>query len=397
MKPVEIMKNIYWVGAVDWNIRDFHGYTTYQGTTYNAFLVMDDRIALFDTVKQPFKDDLVSKIRQIVDPAKIDYLIVNHVEPDHSSAVPDIMEIVEPEKVFCSPMGKKALLEHYHREDWPYEVVESGRSISLGQRTVQFLETRMVHWPDSMFSYLKEDRLLISSDAFGEHWATGERFDDEVGQGELFRHAAKYYANILVLYSPLVAKLLNTVQEMGLAIDMIAPDHGLIWRSNPGKIIEAYDGWSKQKVKQNAVIIYDTMWKSTEAMANAVADGFLEEKVRVRIFDLKRNHRSDIMTEILDAKALIFGSPTLNNGMMPEMASMLHYLRGLRPQNRIGAAFGAYGWSGEAVKLMNQALEEMKVEVIDPGIRVKYVPTDEALRSCVELGRKIGKAVKENA
>jgi flavorubredoxin len=396
MKPVEIASGIYWVGALDWNIRDFHGYSTYQGTTYNSFLVMDEKISLFDTVKRPFNGDLLHNIRQIVDPERIDYIVVNHVEPDHSSGLPDIMETVKPGKVICSLPGKKALLDHYHREDWPYEVVESGQSISLGRKTAQFIETRMLHWPDSMFSYLKEDRLLISSDAFGEHWATSERFDDEVDQGDLFRHAAKYYANILLLYSPLVRKLLAAVKEMGLVIDMIAPDHGLVWRSNPGKIVEAYDTWSKQEGKEKAVVIYDTMWNSTESMAKSVAHGLSKENVPFRLLDLLHNHRSDIMTEILDAKALVFGSPTLNNGMMPNMADMLHYLKGLRPQNRIGAAFGSYGWSGEAVKLINQAFEEMKVKVIDPGVRARYVPTKEDLKTCVELGRKIGRAVKED-
>ncbi|MBW2059636.1 MAG: flavodoxin domain-containing protein [Deltaproteobacteria bacterium] len=393
MEPVEVVKGFYWVGVVDWNVRDFHGYTTYRGTTYNAFLLIDDKIVLFDTVRYPFRDQLLQNIRNIVDPAEIDYIVVNHVEPDHSSSLPGIVETVKPEKLLCSPMGKKALLDHYHREDWPYEVVESGRPMVLGRRTVEFLETRMLHWPDSMFSYLKEERLLISSDAFGEHWATSERFDDQVDQGELFRHAAKYYANILLPYSPLVGKLLSKVQEMGLAIDMIAPDHGVIWRSNPLKIVEAYDRWSSHKAEQKAVIIYDTMWKSTEAMAFAVAAGLVEEEVSVRLMDLKCNHRSDIVAEVLDAKALVFGSSTLNNGMMPEMAAMLHYLRGLRPQNKIGAAIGSYGWSGEAVKLMNQAMEEMKIHVIDPGITVRYVPKAEDLKSCTELGRRLGKAI----
>lgn len=395
MKPVEIKKDIYWVGAVDWNIRDFHGYTTYKGTTYNAYLAMDEKISLFDTVKQPFKSDLLHRIRNIIDPAKIDYVIVNHVEPDHSSALPDVVDVVKPEKVFCSSMGKKALLDHYHREDWPYEVVENGQSISLGRRSVQFIETRMLHWPDSMFSYFSEDRLLISSDGFGQHWATSERFDDEVDQGELFKHAAKYYANILLLYSPLVRKLLGSVQELGLKIDMIAPDHGIIWRSDPARIIEAYDVWSQQKPKRKALVIYDTMWHSTEMMGKAIADGLGQEGVSVQIFDLKANHRSDVMTEVLDAGALVFGSPTLNNGMFPTVADMLHYLRGLRPQNKIGAAFGSYGWSGEAVKLINQALEEMKIEVVDPGIKAKYVPTHEDLRACVELGQKMGRALAE--
>ena len=279
MKPVEVLKDVYWVGALDWNVRDFHGYVTYKGTTYNAYLVMDDKITLFDTVKQPFKSELIHRIWQVVEPSKIDYLVVNHVEPDHSSALPEIVEMVKPEKIFCSPMGHKALLDHYHREDWPYEIVQSGQTLGLGRRTVHFLETRMLHWPDSMFSYLAEDRLLISSDAFGQHWCTSERFDDEVEQWELMMHSAKYYANILLLYSPLVGKLIESVQEMGLEIDMIAPDHGLIWRGNPGKIIEAYDAWRQQKPKRKALVIYDTMWHATEKMAKAIADGLIQEGI----------------------------------------------------------------------------------------------------------------------
>lgn len=395
MKATEIKPKVHWVGAIDWNIRDFHGYSTYKGTTYNAYLVKDEKTALFDTVKKPFLSDLLHRIRQITEVSKIDYLIVNHVELDHSGAIPEMIDLIKPEKVICSEMGKKSLIEHFHREDWPYEVVKSGQTLSLGSKTVHFLETRMLHWPDSMFSYLAEDRLLISSDAFGQHWATSERFDDEVDQGELFTHAAKYYANILLLYSPLVQKLLGKVREMNLEIDMIAPDHGLIWRSDPGRIIQAYDGWSRQETTNKAVIVYDTMWRSTELMAKAIADGLVDEGVSVRLSNLKVNHRSDVMTQILDARAVLFGSATLNNGMLPMIADMLCYVKGLRPVGRIGAAFGSYGWSGEAVKLITQALEEMKFEVLDPGLRVKFAPTHDDLKRCRELGQKIGRAVME--
>ncbi|MDY0041704.1 MAG: flavodoxin domain-containing protein, partial [Desulforhabdus sp.] len=350
--------------------------------------------ALFDTVKKPFKSNLIHNIRKLVDPRKIDYLIVNHVEMDHSGAIPEVIAEIQPEKVFCTAMGKKALIEHYHREDWPYEVVENGQTIQLGKRNVQFIETRMIHWPDSMMSYLPEERLLISSDGFGQHWATSERFDDEVDPHELMRHSAKYYANILLLYSPLIQKLLAGVQQLGIQIDMIAPDHGLIWRGQPGRIVDAYVAWSQQKSKEKALIIFDTMWQSTEKMGYAIGDGLIQEGVNFQIFNLKHTHRSDIMTEVLDARAIILGSSTLNNGMMPPMADMITYMKGLRPANRIGAAFGSYGWSGEAVKLMSEALEEMKVELIDPGLRVKYAPSHEDLTKCVELGRKIGQAVK---
>ena len=395
MKPVEIEKNVYWVGALDWNVRDFHGYTTNQGTTYNAYMVVDEKIALFDTVKEPFRSDLIQKFSQVVGSRQVDYIIVNHVEPDHSSSLPVIMEILKPKRILCTPMGKNKLLEHYHREDWPYEEVKHGQTISLGRKTVKFIEARMLHWPDAMFSYLMEDRLLISSDAFGQHWCTSERFDDEVDQPELMKHAAKYYANILLLYSPLVKKLIETVVKMGLEINMIAPDHGLIWRGHPSKIIQAYDAWSDQKPKQKALVIYDTMWHSTEKMAHAISEGLTEEKISVRLLNLKNNHRSDVMTEVLDAGALLFGSATLNNGMLPCMADMLHYVRGLRPQNKIGAAFGSYGWSGEAAPLINQAMEEMKIKVVDPGIKIKHFPTQKDLETCEEMGRKIGKTLKE--
>ncbi len=393
METTEIKENVHWIGAVDWNVRDFHGYSVWKGTTYNAYLVMDEKVALFDTVKKTSMAEFRKHLSQLIDPPKIDYIIVNHVEMDHSGCLPEIMELVKPEKLICSLMGKKALLDHFHREDWPYEVVKTGQSINLGKKTVEFIETRMLHWPDSMFSYIKEDGLLISSDAFGQHWATSQRFDDEVDGPELMAHAAKYYANILLLYSPLVQKLLTKVQELGLEINMIAPDHGLIWRTSPDKIIAAYDKWSKQEPLDKAVIIYDTMWHSTEQMARAIYDGLLSHGVNVKLMNLRVNHRSDVMTELLDAKAVIFGSPTLNNGILPRLADILAYIKGLKPKNKIGAAFGSFGWSGEAVGVLNKAMEDMKIEVIDPGVKVKNVPTEDQLKECYALGSKIGQAI----
>ncbi len=394
MVVTEIKDNFYWVGAVDWDIRDFHGYSTYEGTTYNAFLAMDEKITLFDTVKGEFKDDLLGHIREIVDPEKIDYIVVNHVEMDHSGCLPEVIDLVKPEKVFCSPLGEKALKSHFHREDWPLQVVKSGDTISLGRKTVTFLETKMLHWPDSMFSYIAEDKLLISSDAFGQHVASGERFVDEVEFGHVMRQAAKYYANILHLFSRNIQKLLGTLADLNLDIDMIAPDHGLIWRDNPGDILAAYDRWSKGEAVAKVLVIYDSMWKSTAKMALAIGGAISRQGVDVKIYNLAVNHRSDIMTEVLDAKALVFGSPTLNNGILPRMADFLCYLKGLRPKGKMGAAFGSFGWSGEAVKLMGIAIEEMGMELLAPGLRVKNVPDDQDLVLCNELGGKIALAVK---
>ena len=396
MQVYEIKKDIYWVGAVDWLVRDFHGYSTYEGTTYNAYLMMDEKVVLFDTVKANLGSDLVHRIRTLIDPEKIDYIVVNHVEMDHSGYLPQMVELCKPEKIICSKMGHKNLLDHFHRPDWPYHVVGTGDSISTGHRTIQFIETRMLHWPDSMFSYIPEEKLLISSDAFGQHLGTSERFDDEVDQSELMYQARKYYANILTLYSPQVRKLLKSVAEMGIEIDMIAPDHGLIWRKDPAKIIQAYEDWSHHRGSNKGLVIYDTMWHSTEKMAKAVADGMESQGVSVKIMNLKVEHRSDVMTEVLDAKGIALGCPTLNNGMLPRMAGFLQYMRGLRPTNKFGAAFGSYGWSGEAVKLMNKAMEEMKFELVHEGLRVKYVPDHEVLKQCVEMGKTLGKAIKDS-
>ncbi len=395
MKPIELAKNVYWVGAIDWLTRDFHGYSTNRGTTYNAYLIIDEKVTLIDTVKKPYRNELMHHIRSIIDPAKIDYIVVNHVEMDHSGSLPEVVKEINPEKIICSKMGQKALLKHFHHEDWPYHVVSPGEELSLGEKTLSFLETRMLHWPDSMFTYVKEDQILFSSDAFGEHLATSERFDDEVNLDVLMHEATKYYANILTLYSPLVKKLLAKVAEMNLPIKMIAPDHGVVWRTHIDKILEAYGRWCVHEGKGNALIIYDTMWDSTRLMAKGIAEGLQEQDIPYKMINLQVNHRSDVMTDVLEASVIILGCPTLNNGMLPRMAGFLMYMRGLRPTNKIGVAFGSYGWSGEAVKLMNKAMTEMKFTICHPGLKVQYVPEKSNLDECIQLGNTIGQTLKD--
>ncbi len=393
MKPIEIAKDIYWVGAVDWNIRDFHGYSTDSGTTYNAYLIMDEKVTLIDTVKKEFVDELISMISQIIDPKKIDYVISNHTEMDHSGGLPRVMhKIGEDKPLYCSKMGVKNLSRHFQQK-WNYQPVQDGGELSLGKKTLSFLETRMLHWPDSMFTYVKEDRVLFSSDAFGQHYAGPERFDDEIG-GTIMPHAMKYFANILLLYSPLILKLVDRVKKLGLPIDMICPDHGIMWRKNPAKIINAYVEWATQKPRKKAVVVYDTMWHSTKKMAEAIVAGLSEEGVQAVPMHLRSWHRSDVITAILDAGAVIVGSPTLNNGLFPTVSDFLTYMKGLKPKNKIAAAFGSYGWSGEAVKLINKQLEEMKFELVDPGLKMQYVPDDQGIDACYQLGKKIGRALK---
>ncbi len=392
MKAVEIADGIYWVGVIDWNIRDFHGYSTYQGTTYNAFLIMDDKITLIDTVKKEFAEELIAKISQIVDPKKIEYVISNHTEMDHSGSLPRLMhKIGEDKPLYCSKMGHKNLSRHFSQK-WNYHPVETGDKLNIGKRTLTFLETRMIHWPDSMFTYLNEDKILFSSDGFGQHYASMERFDDEVGD-EIMPHALKYFANILMLYSSHILKLMDKVMQMALPFDMICPDHGIIWRKDPSKIISSYLDWCHQNPKRKALVVYDTMWHSTETMAEAIAEGLAGEGVDVKPLSLRHCHRSDIMTEVMDAGAVIIGSPTLNNGLFPTVADFLTYMKGLRPKGKIGAAFGSYGWSGESVKLINKELEAMRFQVIDPGVRIQYVPDEKGFEACRELARKIARAL----
>ena len=390
MKPIEIADGIFWVGSIDWNIRDFHGYSTNEGTTYNAYLIMDEKITLIDAVKEQFSDELFASIGQIVDPKSIDYVVSNHTELDHSGGLPRLMQkIGEDKPLYCSKVGFKNLSRHFSQK-WNYQPVENGGELGLGKRTLTFIETRMVHWPDSMFSYVKEDKILFSSDGFGQHYAGAERFDDQIGEA-IMPHARKYFANILLLYSPQILKLVDKLTEMGLVIDMICPDHGIIWRKDPAKIINAYAEWSHQRPEKKALVIYDTMWHSTECMANTLVETLNLEGVPSKPMHLRTWHRSDIMAEIIDAGAILIGSPTLNNGIFPTVSDFLTYMKGLRPRNKIGAAFGSYGWSGEAVKLINRELEKMKFKVIDPGLKIPYVPDEKDIEACRELGRKVAK------
>lgn len=392
MKPIEIAKGIYNVGAVDWNIRNFHGYSTDNGSTYNSYLIVDEKIVLIDAVKKEFTDKLISNIEKIIDLKKIDYVISNHTEMDHSGGLPRIMHAIGEDKpLFCSKMGHKNLERHF-RQQWNYRPVENGETLNIGKRTLTFLETKMLHWPDSMFTYLNEEKILFSSDAFGQHYAGPEKFDDEIGD-EIFRYAKKYFANILLLYTKNIQKLVKTVTEMGLEFNIICPDHGIIWRKNPEKIIDAYVKWSSHESRKKAVVVYDTMWHSTETMAENIAEGIAGEGIEVKPFCLHQSNRSDVITEVMDSRAVVVGSPTLNNNLFPTVVDFLTYMKGLKPLNKIGAAFGSYGWSGESVNQINKEFEAMKFEIIDPGFKIQYVPDKDGIAACLAFGKKIGAAI----
>jgi len=397
-QAVRISDSVYWVGAVDWALRDFHGYLTSRGTTYNAFLILADRVTLVDTVKAPFRNEMLERISDIVDPEDISVVISNHSEMDHTGCLPDVIERLKPDVVYASPMGAKALAGHFGLGK-EITVVRDGERVSLGNMDVVFMETRMLHWPDSMFTYLPSERVLFSQDAFGMHLASYERFADEMESSVLDFEAAKYFANILLPYAALIPRTIEKAAEAGIEPLVIAPDHGPVWRREEDLkgILSRYLAWSEQKPSTKALVVYDSMWGSTALMARAVCEGLESTGASVRLMSLKGTHRSDVATEILDAGALLVGSPTINNGMFPTVTDVMGYLKGLRPKNLVGAVFGSYGWSGEAVKLLEAFFDEMKIERIGESVKVEYVPDEDALKACFELGKRVGEKLTENA
>ncbi|MCI6288916.1 MAG: FprA family A-type flavoprotein [Lentisphaeria bacterium] len=389
-------EKVWWVGAIDWNLREFHGYRTARGSTYNAYLVVADKITLIDTVKAPFKDEMMQRIASVIgDPARIDYIISNHAEMDHSGSLPQVMAEVKPEKVFASVMGVKALDAHF-RIGSALTAVKTGDVISLGNMSVTFVETRMLHWPDSMVSYIPEQKILFSQDGFGMHLATDRIFADQNDSAVVEQEMRKYFANILLLYAPQVLKLLEDLPKLNIAIDVIATDHGPIWRGEQlGRPLELYKKWASQVPENRAVVVYSTMWHSTEKMATAIADGLRSAGTQVKVMSLEAHTRSDVATEILCAGALVVGSPTINNQMYPAVADVLCYLKGLRPKNLLGAAFGSFGWSGEAVAQINEQFAAMKLELAAEGLKLKYVPSDADLEKCFGYGAAIGAVLAE--
>jgi flavorubredoxin len=385
MEKVELKKGIYWVGAIDWNIRDFHGYSTPSGTTYNAYLILDEKNVLVDTVKAPFYLEMMGRISAIIDPSKIDVVVSNHVEMDHSGSLPQVVERIGDPTVITSERGQKGLTKHYSKP-MKLKIVKSGETLPIGHRALSFVEAPMLHWPDSMFTYIQEDRLLMPNDAFGQHIASSQRFEDEAGN-DVMKHAAKYYANILWPLAPLILKKVDEVAKMGIPIDMIAPSHGFIWRKNPGRIIDAYVDWSRGKVGNKILVVYDTMWGSTENMAKALLKGLVEGGVEARLLHLRSNHRSDIVEEMLEAKGVLLGSPTLNNGMFPSMGDFLTYLKGLRPKGKLFGLFGSHGWGGGAIKEMRKVLEQEKFEVWEKELPVQFVPDPDELKSAIQFGK----------
>jgi anaerobic nitric oxide reductase flavorubredoxin len=396
MKAVEVVKDVYWVGAIDYDVRHFHGYSysTHHGTTYNAYLVIGEKIALVDAVLGSFSEEMFSRISEIVEPERIDYMISNHTEMDHSGAIPDVLKRMKNAKLICTPRAVEELEKHYP-DGWNIQTVKTGDEIGLGGKTLRFYEAPMLHWPESMFTYYVEEELLMPNDAFGQHYATEKRFADQVDQNTLWREAEKYYANILWPLSSIVERKIEEVTKLGLPIKVIAPSHGLICRKDPLEIVTRYLSWAKgDRVTDKVVITWDTMWESTTKLARAIAEGIDSEGLTPLLRLIPHSDRSDIMADLLEAKGILVGSPTLHNDILPTVAPILSDLEVLKPKGKKAAAFGSYGWGGGAVKKIQESMERGKMEIIMDPFTIKWVPTEEELKNAYEFGKEFARKVK---
>ncbi len=387
---LNVKNNIYWVGKIDWELRKFHGdeYSTHRGSSYNSYLIKEDKVALVDTVWTPFAKEYVENLAKEIDLNKIDYIIANHAESDHSGALPELMRRIPDTPIYCTKNGVKSLKGHYH-QDWNFQVVKTGDKLSLGSKELIFVEAPMLHWPDSMFCYLTGDNILFSNDAFGQHYASEYMFNDLVDPNELAEECIKYYANILTPFSPLVTKKIKEVLSFNLPLDMICTSHGIIWRDKPEQIVEKYMTWADSYQENQITLIYDSMWNGTRIMAEKIAEGIKDsdDKVNVKLFNLAKSDKNDVITEVFKSKAILVGSPTINKGILVSVAGILEEIKGLKFKNKKAAAFGSYGWSGESNRIISESLKTAGFEIIDDGIKVLWQPDQEGSAQCIEYGK----------
>lgn len=385
----KINDTVTWVGKIDWDLKVFHGeeYSTNRGSSYNAYLVRDEKTVLIDTVWLPYDNEFVANLKREIDLSKIDYIIANHSEVDHSGALPELMREIPGTPIYCTKNGAKMLKAHYH-EDWNFVEVKTGDVLDLGKNKMIFVEAPMLHWPDSMFTYLTGENILFSNDAFGQHYASELMYNHKVDQAELFQEALKYYANILTPFSPLVVKKIEEVLSFNLPVDMICPSHGVIWKDNPLQIVHQYMTWAKDYQENQITLVYDTMWDATRKMADAIAEGIksVDPDVTIKILNSSKHDKNDVISEIFKSKAIMIGSSTINNGILSSTASVLEIVKGLKFKNKKAAAFGSYGWSGESVKLIEAHLTDSGLPLVQPGLRVLWNPDEPALEKCRAFG-----------
>jgi len=398
---IKIKNNIDWVGKIDWELRKFHGneYSTHHGSTYNSYLIMEEKNILVDTVWLPYAKEFVDNLSKEIELKEIDFIIANHAEIDHSGSLPELMRHIPETPIYCTANGIKSLKGHYH-QDWNFVLVKTGDSLKIGNnKALVFVEMKMLHWPDSMACYLTGDNVLFSNDAFGQHYASEDMFNDLVDQNELFKECIKYYANILTPFSSLVEKKIKEVLSLELPIEIIATSHGVIWRDKPTQIIEKYLEWSAAYQENMVTIIYDTMWGGTRRMAEAIAKGIhnQDSSVNIKVHNSATTDKNDIITDVFKSRAILIGSPTINRGILTSIAGLLEEIKGLGFKGKKAAAFGCYGWGGESVNILTNLLKQSGFQIINEGIKALWNPDDESIKRSFEFGQELADKIKETA
>lgn len=387
----KITDKVTWVGKIDWELRRFHGeeLSTHRGTSYNSYLIRDEKNVLIDTVWLPYGKEFVENLKKEIDLKDIDYIIMNHGEIDHSGALLELMKEIPDTPIYCTSNGVKSLKGHYH-QDWNFVEVKTGDELDIGSSKLIFIEARMLHWPDSMFTYMTGENILFSNDAFGQHYATEHLFSDLADQAEIYSEAVKYYANILTPFSPMVKKKINEVLSLNLPVDMICTSHGAIWRDNPTQIVEKYLEWADNYQENQITILYDTMWEGTRRLGEAIAEGIrsADKDVTIKLYNISKSDKNDILTEVFKSKAILVGSSTVNQGILHGAAGILEMIKGLKLKKKKAAAFGCYGWSGESVKIISEELRKSGFEVVNEGIRELWNPNEESKERAREFGKE---------
>lgn len=393
-----VTDKVTWVGKIDWELKKFHGdeLSTMEGSSYNSYLIRDKKTVLIDTVWGPYDTEFLNRLKEEIDLKEIDYIVMNHNESDHSGTLPALMREIPDTPIYCTKKGESILRGLYH-QDWNYVNVKTGDELEIGDSKLVFVEASMLHWPDTMMTYMTGDNILFSNDVFGQHYASEMLYDDMDDISKLLHEAEKYYTNIITPFSTFVTKKLAEVQGMNLKIDLVAPSHGIIWRENIGLIMDLYAKWANNYQEDQITLIYDTMWQSTRKMAEAIAEGIQQASpnTTIKILNAVKNDKNDILVEVFKSKAILVGSPTINNGFSYAIAGILEMIKGLKFKNKKAASFGSYGWSGEAAKLIREFLEESKFAIVNDGIRVNWAPDQETIEQLREYGRKFVEEIAE--
>lgn len=397
---IKVSNKVKWIGKIDFELRKFHGdqISTTSGSSYNSYLIEDEKTLLVDLVYTPYSKEFITNLQKEIDINKIDYIVVNHSEPDHSGALPYLMELLPEKEIICTSSGAKAIQGQYHKT-WNFKIVKNGERLNIGSQELIFIEAPMMHWPDTMMCYLTQDKVLFSNDVFGQHFANQAMFDDLSDECDLYFEAEKYYANIIFPFSKKAAKKLAELTSMNLQIEKICPAHGIIWRKNVDKILGLYQQWVNAYQEDQITIIYGSMYGNTKKLAESIGEGIqaVAPETVVKILNSSKTDGSDIITNVFKSKGIVVGSSAINNGILNTVAGLLQEICNLAAENKKAAVFGSYGWSGKPIDGIAEQLKNGGFEVYSDVLKSQWSPDESTLESAKIFGKNFMNFIKQTS